>query len=209
LHPLAQLVHARALLGNEDGVRAGRHARVQRDPPDVAAHHLGHHAAIVRVTGGAQAVHRLRRDTDGGVEAERVVRRVEVVVDRLRHADDAHARVGEALGGGQGALPADRDERIQAVLGHDLVDAVDAASPLEGVRAARAEDRSALLRDALHLVTAERHRVVLDEPLPAVTEAHVLVLVNGGAGEDGSADDRVESGGVAARRQHSDTHSSI
>ncbi len=40
LHPLADLVDRLRLLGDEDRVRAAGHARVQRDPADVAAHDL-------------------------------------------------------------------------------------------------------------------------------------------------------------------------
>ena len=64
---------------------------VQRDPAGVPAHHLDDERAVVRLGGGVQAVDRLGRDVDRGVEAEGVVGRVEVVVDGLRHADDADA----------------------------------------------------------------------------------------------------------------------
>ena len=205
-HPRAQLLHGRFLLGNENRVGAGGHARVQGDPADVAAHDLGHHATVVSVTGGAQAIHRLGSDADSRVEAEGVVGGVEVVIDGLGHPDDLHSRVGQSFRRREGAFAADGDEGVESMLGDDLVDAVDAAAPLEGIRAARAENRAALLRDALDLVAAQGNRVVLDKSFPAVFEADKLVPVNGRAGEHGSADDRVQAGGVSARGQHSDAH---
>ena len=58
------------------------------DPAGVAAHHLDDHHAVVRLGGRVQAVDRLGADRDGRVEAEGVVGAGEVVVDRLRDADD-------------------------------------------------------------------------------------------------------------------------
>ena len=48
--------------------------------------------AVVRLGGGVQPVDRLHRDVDRGVEAEGEVGGAEVVVDRLRHADDVARR---------------------------------------------------------------------------------------------------------------------
>ena len=59
------------------------------------------------------AVDRLGRDVDGGVEAEGVVGAVEVVVDRLRHADDRQVVLGEEpRRDAERVLAADRDERV-------------------------------------------------------------------------------------------------
>ena len=60
--------------------------------PGVAAHHLHHHHPVVRLGGGVQPVDRVRRGLHRGVEPERQLRGGEVVVDRLRHADDADRR---------------------------------------------------------------------------------------------------------------------
>ena len=88
---LADLVDVERPLGHEDRVGAAGDTRVRRDPAGMAAHHLDDEDAVVRLGGRVQAVDRVGRDLDGGVEAERVVGAVEVVVDRLRHADDRHA----------------------------------------------------------------------------------------------------------------------
>ena len=60
-----------------------------------------------------EAVDRLGRDVDGGVEAEGVVRGGQVVVDGLGYADDLDAvLVDQACRDPQGVLAADRDERV-------------------------------------------------------------------------------------------------
>jgi hypothetical protein len=68
--------------------------RCHRDPAGVAAHHLDHHHAVVRLGGRVQPVDRLGTDRDRSVEAEGVVRRREVVVDRLRDADHGQLVLG-------------------------------------------------------------------------------------------------------------------
>ena len=198
------------LLGDQDRVRARGHAGLQRDPADVPSHHLGDHAAGVRLAGGAQAVHGLGRDLHRGVEAERVVRRAEVVVDGLRHADDLQPGVGQALGRRQGALAADRDDGVDPVALEDALDVLDAAVlALERVRPAGAEDRAALLGDALDVLAAERDDVALDDTAPAVPEPDELVPVDRDALEDRSPDDRVESGAVAAGGEDADAHGEL
>src|SRR5215218_8592665 len=91
-------VDVERVLGDEDDVGTAGHARVQRDPAGVPAHDLDDEGAVVAVAGGVQPVDRLHRDTDGGVEAERVVGGVEVVVDGLRDADDGEPRLGQLRG---------------------------------------------------------------------------------------------------------------
>ena len=64
---------------------------MQGDPAGVAAHHLDDDDAVVRLGGRVQPVDRLGGDRDRRVEAEGVVGAGEVVVDRLRDADDGEA----------------------------------------------------------------------------------------------------------------------
>ena len=54
-------------------------------------------------------------DLHGGVEAEGDLGGGEVVVDRLRHADDRDALAVELVGDAEGVLAADRDERVDAL----------------------------------------------------------------------------------------------
>ena len=110
----------------------------------------------------------------GGVEAEGVVRGVEVVVDRLGDAHDLQAGVGEPLGGGQGALAADGDDGVDAEPVHVGLDDLGPAAVLERVGAGRAEDGAALLGDAADHGAGDLDDVALDDAAPAVQESHEL-----------------------------------
>ena len=90
---------------------------MQRDPAGVTAHDLDDEDAVVRLGRRVQPVDRLGRDVHGGVEAERVVGRREVVVDRLRYADDGDAVVVQRGRDAERVLAADRDEGVDAVRG--------------------------------------------------------------------------------------------
>ena len=78
-------------LRDQNRVGAAGHAGVERDPAGVAAHHLDDHDAVVRLGGGVQPIDGVGREVDGGVEAETVGGADDVVVDRLRDADDRNA----------------------------------------------------------------------------------------------------------------------
>ena len=144
---------------------------------------------------------------DRGVEAERVVGRTQVVVDGLRHADDVDAVFRESVRGGQGALAADRDDAVDAMLCESLRDVLGAAArAVVGVGAAGAEDRTALPGQALHLMPGERHEVAVDDSAPAVADPDELQVVGGRALEHDAADDRVQAGAIAAAGQDADLH---
>ena len=93
---LADLVDVVRNLRNQDDVGGAGEAAVQRDEPGVAAHHLHHDHAVVALGGGVQLVDRLDRRIDRRVEPERGDRAADVVVDRLRHADDRACRARTA-----------------------------------------------------------------------------------------------------------------
>ncbi len=92
----------------------------------MTSHHLEHHAAFVRVARGPQPVDRLGGDVDRGVEAERVVGGVDVVVDRLGDADDVDAVGVETFGRRCGALTADGDDTVDPEVLENLLDGVGA-----------------------------------------------------------------------------------
>ena len=85
---LARALDRDRLLGDEDHVGPAGDPAHHGDPAHVPAHHLQHHDAVVGLGGRVQPVDRLRRDRDRRVEPERVVGCGQVVVDRLRDADD-------------------------------------------------------------------------------------------------------------------------
>ena len=107
--PRAHLLDVERLLGNEDDVGAAREPGVRRDPARVPAHHLDHHHAVVALGRRLQPVDRVGRDLHRGPEAEGVVGGRQVVVDRLRHADDVHARGAELRADAERVVTADRD----------------------------------------------------------------------------------------------------
>ncbi len=113
-------------LGDEDGVGAGGDARLEGDPPGVASHHLDDDHPAVRRRRREQSVDALRGEADRRVEAERLDRLVEVVVDRLGHADDAQPGLVESLGDLQRAVAADRDESVDVADGEQLDELVGA-----------------------------------------------------------------------------------
>ena len=88
LDAVTDLVDVERELGDEHDRRAAGDPGVGRDPAAVATHHLDDHHPVVALGGGVQTVDRVGGDLHRGVEAERLVGAVDVVVDRLRHADD-------------------------------------------------------------------------------------------------------------------------
>ena len=173
--------------------------------PRVPAHHLDDHHAVVRLRGRVQAVDRLGRDRDGGVEAEGVVGRVQVVVDRLRNADDRKAVLGvEPRRDAERVLAADRDERVEPLVLEGREHLLDAALELVRVRARRAEDRAAAREDSGDVAAAERLDDPFDQPAPALAHAEHLPPTAERASRD-RADDRIQPGAVASAREHPDS----
>ena len=110
----AGLLDGDRVLGDQDHVGAARDSAHHGDPAGVPPHHLDDHHAVVRLGGRVQAVDRLGRDRHRGVEPEGVVGRGEVVVDRLRHADDREVLLSVKTGRhAERVLAPDRDERVE------------------------------------------------------------------------------------------------
>ena len=87
---------------------------MQRDPPGMPAHDLHDEHAVVRLRRRMQPVDRIDSDLYGGVEAEGVVGRVEVVVDGLRYADHVQTRARKLGRDAERVLTANRDEGVDA-----------------------------------------------------------------------------------------------
>ena len=202
----ADLVDVEGHLGDEDDVRAAGHARVQRDPARVPAHDLDDQDAVVALRGGVQPVDGLGGDVDRGVEAERVVRAREVVVDRLRHADDVDARLVQLGGDAEGVFAADGDQRVDAEVLQVAPDPLHAVLDGERVGPRRAEDGAAPREQPAHGRDVQRHGGGLERPAPAVTEPEERVAVLGDALANDGPDHRVEPGAVPASGEHADAH---
>ena len=204
LEPLADLVEVERALGHEDHVGAAGQAGVAGDPAGVAAHHLDHDHAVVRLGGGVQAVDRVGGDLHGGLEAEREVGAGEVVVDRLRDADHVDAVVDQPAGDAERVLAADRDQRVDALLGERGLELLEPALLLVRVRPRGAEDRAAAVQDPARVLVGQLDRVAGQHAGPAVAEAEELVAVHLDPLAHDRADDRVESGAVAAAGEDTD-----
>ena len=116
-------------------------------------------------------------------------RLVEIVVDRLGHADHAQAGLVQALGDGQRTVAADRHEGVDVADGEQLdelvgavdldVAAVGLAHRVGGRVAAvgRAEDRAAEVDDAAHGFAGQLDNAAVavalrvDQPVEAVADA--------------------------------------
>ena len=65
--------------------------------------------------GRVEAVDRLHRNVDRGVEAEREVGARQIVVDGLGHADNVDSELGELCGHAEGVFAANRDQCVTAM----------------------------------------------------------------------------------------------
>ena len=157
--PLADLVEVERALGHEDHVGAARHPRVAGDPAGVAAHHLDHDHAVVRLGGGVQPVDRVGGDLHRGLEAEGEVGAREVVVDRLRHADDVDAVLDQPAGDPERVLAADRDQRVDALLAQRRAHLLEPALLLVRVRPRRTEDGAAAVQDPARALVGQLDRL--------------------------------------------------
>src|SRR5205085_11268786 len=138
---VAGLVDRDRLLGNHDHVGAAGDPAHDHDPARVAAHHLDDHDAVVRLGGRVEAVDRFGSDEDGRVESERVIGPVEIVVDRLRDADDGElVFLVQARRYSERVLATDRNEGVQSRSLERLSYSVDAAFELVGIRPRRPEN---------------------------------------------------------------------
>ena len=100
-------------LRDQDDVCAAGNSRVQGDPSRVTPHHFDHHDSRMSLGGGSEPVDRLRRTADRSVEPERAIRANNIVVDRLRYADDRHSQAMKPVSDVERAVPPDYDQRLQ------------------------------------------------------------------------------------------------
>ena len=204
--------------GNQDHVGRARHTSVQRDKSGIATHDFQHHHTVVRLRRRVQLVDRFHGRVDGRVETERRHRAGDVVVDRLRHADHAHALGGELRSNLQRPVAADRDDRFDAQIArvlHELIRAIHILPRPIGLqhrireRAAtirRFDDRAALIGDPPHAVLGERDDLVLAKE-PGVAALNAKHIPAAGTGrKHRSPNDGVESRGVAAAGGNRNPH---
>ena len=180
-----QLVDVGLVLRDDGGLGAGGDGAVLRQEARVAPHHLHEEDAVVAVGGVADLVHALHDGVEGGVVADGGVRPVEVVVDGAGQADDRDVVLaGEGLGPGQGAVPSDHHQGVDA----EFLDVLEGlGAPLRGaelVAAGGLEDGTAALDGVADAGAGELLDVAHDQTLPAAVDAeHAPAFVDGGAGD--------------------------
>ena len=208
LPTLAKLVAERneigGYLGNEDVLGAPRDADAERDVAARASHHLDQEEPLVRGRGVADTVDRLERGVDGGVEADREVRPVHVVVDRPGHTRHLHPLLGrEQRRAVKRPFATDDDEPLDP---RALEDRRRAGTPLgieEFLAPRRPQHRPPALDDVGDLGAGERAHLAGEETrIPAPDADHLEPLAE--RVTDRGADGRIHAGGIAAARQDAD-----
>ena len=202
-------------LREEDDVAPAGDAGMEGNPSGMPPHHLEDHHPLMAGSGGVEPIEGVGGGRHGRIEAEGEGRGAEIVVDRLRDADDGHARLVELLGDRQRAVTADahqaadpqllegrrrrleklRVDRYPVVLPHQRRESA-------GVRGT--EDRPPLGEDIRHERRIERHpgdRV--DEPLVTTEEAEALIAEAISALHH-RADDGVEARAIPASGEDAD-----
>ena len=208
-------------LRDENRVGTRGDARLEGDPPCVAAHHLDDDHSPVRCRGGEQPIDAFRGEPHGGVEAERLGGLVEIVVDRLGHSDDAQTGFVQPLGDVQRTVAADRHEGVDVADGEqldELVGAVDLdvravrLAHREGRRVATvggADDRAAEVDDATYRLALELDDATvsvalwIQQPVEPVTDADDVPALIASGQHDG-ADHGIEPRCVPTAGRHGD-----
>ena len=101
-------------LREQDDVGAAADPGVEGDPPRIPSHHLDDHDAPVRLGGRVQAIDGVGGKGHRGIEPEAIGGADDVVVDRLRHADDWDAELAEPMRKAERAVAANHHEAAKS-----------------------------------------------------------------------------------------------
>src|SRR5665648_32253 len=183
--------------------------RVHRDPAGVPPHHLDHHHAVVALSGGVQPVDGLCRDVERGVEPDRQIGSLDVVVDRLGDRDHPHPGLGDLAGRMQGPVATDADQGLEPLGLERRQDCLDAALVRMRVVPRGTQQGPTEGQHVTDLLTVDGEHVTVDDALPAVPEADDRVTVRADAVLDDGSDRRVEPWAVAAPGEQSDAHGQL
>ena len=111
-------------LGNQDDVGAAGDTAVERDPAGIAPHDFDDHDPAMRFGRGVKAIDRIGGEVDCRIESETARRPDDVVIDRLRDADQRYAHLVELVRDGKRAVAADADQRVERHLAEHVDDAL-------------------------------------------------------------------------------------
>ena len=202
---LANLGDVERTLRNEDVRGASGDPGVGRDPSGVPAHHLADQHAIVGFGGGVEPVDCIDRDLHGGVKAEGDLGAGEVVVDRLRHADDRHP-TEQLLRHAQGILAADRDQGVDAEPRDRRLHLLGPPLHFERIRPRGPQDRPPARQDPSRPFRGERNDHSFQHAAPSVGEAGDFIAVTLLAFAHDRPDHRVQAGRIPSSCKNSDPH---
>ena len=190
-------------LGRRNDFRAAGDAGHRRQIAAVPPHCLDQKCAIVRGTGRAQVVDRLKSDIDGGVAADGDISPEQIVVDGRCDADNVNAELAEHIRARLRSVAADHHQTVDAPLGEVAKRFGPAALLTEFHGASAAKECAADLNDAAHVARTEQSELTIDQPLPTLTDAvdrHALIER---AARDG-AYGCIHAGRIAAARKDRD-----
>jgi len=171
---LADLTDVEGFLGHKGDRGAAGDPGPGGDVAHVATHDLNDHDAIVRLGCGVESVNRIRGDLDSRVETEGALGAINVVVDRLGHADQRNALLIDTTRRGEGSLTTNHHERINLAPRHCGAHSIHAIREHEGLISARTDDRAAPRQNAAAILDRELHAPVIEQPAPAVEETENL-----------------------------------
>ena len=186
-HRPANVVEVPVDLGEKDDVAPAGDAGMEGDPAGMPPHHFKHHHALVAGGGGVEPIEGVGGGRHGRIEAEGERRGAEIVVDRLRDADDRNTMLVALLGDRQRAIAADAHQpadpqllecrrRRREELRIDRHAVVLPHQRREPAAVGGADDRPPQGEDVCHDRRIERRPGDrIDEPLVAAEESDGLV----------------------------------
>ena len=191
------------LLGKKDVLRAGGDTAPESDIACMAAHDLDDGASLMGRGGILYLVDGVHGRIDGGVEADGVVGAGDIQVDGAGNADGVDAVSGQSLGSAVGAVAADDDDAVNAILSADL-----GALGLPFLRTefrapGRAQNGSAGLDDPGHVPGPHLIDLLVQKAPVAPFDAHDLYFAMKSFSYD-RTNGRIHAGRIAAAGQYAD-----
>src|SRR5262249_39114209 len=120
------------------------------DPACVSTHNLADMYAVMRFSGGVQAIDCLSDNLHRRVKSERKIGSAHVIVDGGRNTDDVQTVLFVHFSGDAACIFATKhDQRIEPVVLHRIHHALGSAIQLERIGARSAQNRAAALNQAI------------------------------------------------------------
>lgn len=150
----------------------------------------------------------VRDDADRRVETESEIGPADIVINSFGDPyDGVVVHAPHIARRAQRPIAADDDQPVEPMLLPVMTNLFERSCFVERVGARRAEDRAAARENARDGTAREWDDVIFDQAAPTVFDAEHLRVFNQCATHD-SADNCIEAGAIAARRQnpYADTH---